>query len=107
MDLIKPRACLFIANKEQLQPLEEMKKEIPDLQFQTAAEVSARIPILPAEKMHGGLYDERGGDLDVDAVLQAYLRLFRRRGGKLELGQDVSQMQYRNGNWFIQTARGV
>jgi D-arginine dehydrogenase len=42
----------------------------------------------------------------VDAILQGYLRLFRRRGGLLKTGAEVLDLQWGNGVWQVQTGAG-
>ncbi|MFT5350132.1 MAG: D-arginine dehydrogenase [Planctomycetota bacterium] len=103
VDLIRPRDCLFIAREDQQQQLEEMHADNSALQLLSANDVSQCVPILSKQKLCGALRDNFGGDLDVDAVLQGYLRLFRRRGGTLLNGQAVKTMQRVNGSWRIHT----
>ena len=104
VELIRPRDALFIAGADQLGKLEEMKAEIPNLQKLSAEETCKQAPILDSSYVAGGLRDELGGDLDVDAILQAYLRLFKQRGGKLMCRQQVEAMGFKDGIWTLQSA---
>ena len=80
-----------------------------------AAELAmdARVLLLEAEARPGmhasgrsgtlsqGLIDPVGGDLDVDAVLQGYLRLYRQRGGALLTNSAVTGLSYSLGQWQV------
>ena len=47
---------------------------------------------------------EPGGDLDVDALLQGYLRLFRRRGGRLLGNHEAIEIGRAGSGWEVRTA---
>ena len=104
--LIKPRDCLFFGRADQLGSLRAMQRDNPALQFLDAEAVRQRVPVFAEGYLHGALREPRGGDLDVDALLQAYLRLFRRRGGTLLGGHRVTALQARPDGWSV-TANGT
>jgi D-arginine dehydrogenase len=101
--LIHSRDAVFIAREDQLAQLQEMRKEIPLLNSLCASEACVDVPILDCEYVAAGLRDESGGDLDVDAILQGYLRLFKRRGGQLMCKQKVKALHFSGGTWTLQT----
>jgi len=101
--LLRPRDALFIARADQLSQLNEMKRDIPSLIQRSAASVCAQSPILDSNYVAAALCDDQGGDLDVDAILQAFLRLFKRHGGQLLCRQQVKAMNYHGGRWTLQT----
>jgi len=103
VELIRSRDAVFIAREDQLVQLKEMEKEIPLLKPLSTNEACALVPVLDREYIAAGLRDELGGDLDVDAILQGYLRLFRLRGGELRCRQRVKALQYSDGIWTLQT----
>jgi glycine/D-amino acid oxidase-like deaminating enzyme len=80
-----------------------MHDDIPALEFISAYDLTQRVPILAENNYHGALDDSNGGDLDVDAILQAYLILFRQCAGELEKGQAVLGIQRVDGAWQIRT----
>ncbi len=104
--LIRPRDCLFIAREDQLASLQAMQRDNPLLQAISAATAYQQVPILAPHYLAAAMRDDRGGDLDVDAVLQAYLRLFRRRGGHLATRQRVRAMQWHQDCWRVQSDTG-
>lgn len=103
VELIHSRDAVFIARENQLAQLKEMRKEIPLLSPLSASEACAQVPILDREYVAAGLCDNLGGDLDVDAILQGYLRLFRNRGGQLLCKQKVEALHYSSGVWTLKT----
>ncbi|MDT8320132.1 MAG: FAD-binding oxidoreductase, partial [Xanthomonadales bacterium] len=58
-------------------------------------------PVFAPGYLYGAVRERRGGDLDVDALLQAYLRLFRRRGGELFTSHPVQAIERRGQRWRI------
>lgn len=98
---IRPRDCVFVGRADQCGQLAELESEVSRLQLQTPEEIRAEIPILREGYLGGGLRDATGGDLDVDSVLQAYLRLFERRGGELFTASCVEEINYSSGCWVL------
>ena len=83
VELLRPRDCMFFGRADQAAQLRALQKDNPTLVRIDAGEVRRRVPVFAEGYLHAGLWERRGGDLDVDAILQGYLRLFRRRGGRL------------------------
>ena len=84
VELLRPRDCMFFARADQAEQLRFLQQDNPALVSVSASEVLERVPVFAESYVHAGLWEPRGGDLDVDAILQGYLRRFRRRGGTLE-----------------------
>ena len=104
-DLIRLRDCMFFGRSDQMEQLLAMQEDNPRLQFLDAAAVRERVPVLSADYLHGAMWDQMGGDLDVDAILQAYLRLLRRRGGSTLNNHGVTTLSRMAGVWQV-TAGG-
>src|SRR3546814_2181772 len=51
-------------------------------------------------------YDSTAEDIDVDRLLQGYLRLLRRHGGKLVTDARVTAIERRGGVWRLSTPHG-
>ncbi|MEJ2401610.1 MAG: FAD-binding oxidoreductase [Xanthomonadales bacterium] len=101
VDLYRPRDCIFFGRPDQADRLEAMQREIPRLEFLDEAAVRARVPVMRPGYLPGGLRDPEGGDLDVEALLQGYLRLFARRGGRLLVNHRVDALAARGGGWAV------
>jgi len=103
VELIRPRNALFIARADQLGKLKEMEEQISTLHKLSAEESCTQVEILDDGYVAAALQDQSGGDLDVDAILQGYLRLFKARAGQLLSGQKVKALRYRNGLWTVRS----
>lgn len=101
VDLLRPRDCMFFAREDQQESLHAMLEEYDSLEFIDAAVVRNRVPVFAEGYLYGAAWERRGGDLDVDALLQGYLRLLRRRGGCLKGDHRVDGMQHENGTWRV------
>ena len=99
--LLHPRDAVFIARPDQRGKLHEFHQEVPQLQALTQDEVLRRVPILDSDYVSGGLLEAGGGDLDVDAILQAYLRRFRQSGGTLCCRQKVDSIVQLPDEWEL------
>jgi D-arginine dehydrogenase len=100
-DLIRLRDCMFFARADQMDQLRAMQEDNPRLKFLAAAAVRERVPILSPDYLHGAMWDHMGGDIDVDALLQGYLRLLRRRGGMIFNEHRVTALQRSGGDWRV------
>jgi D-arginine dehydrogenase len=103
--LIRDRQALFIARPDQATSIADMQAENPELLRLSGDELLAHVPVLKREVLAQGLLDAVGGDLDVDAILQGYLRLLRQRGGQLLLQSPVTNLAYANGCWQVQAGQ--
>jgi len=99
--LIHPRDLLFVGTQAQAASIDAMQAASPSLSAIDAAELARRMPIIKPQTLNQGLIDPVGGDLDVDAVLQGYLRLYRQRGGELLTNCAVTGLSYRSGQWQV------
>jgi D-arginine dehydrogenase len=103
--LIHPRDGMLFGRPDQAERLQVLHDEMPDLEFIDADAVRQRVPVFADGYLHGALWESRGGDLDVDAILQGYLRRFRRRGGALLNSHPVTRLRRQHGVWRAE-ARG-
>ena len=99
--LLHPRDNIWFARPDQADSLEAMRSENPRLEYVDAETIRGRVPVFAPGYLLGGLWDHRGGDLDVDAILQGYLRLFRARGGRLLNGHRVTGICREPGQWRV------
>ena len=101
--LLKPRDGVFIASQAQQQPLANMLNKSSHLSELSADELVQRVPIIDSAQVYGGALDCTGGDLDVDAIVQGFLRQFRSNGGVLICDSEVQHLEWRNGLWHFTT----
>lgn len=101
--LIRPRPCIFFGRPDQREALLSLQADVPSLQSLTPGQVQEQLPIILPGYLEGGLLDNTGGDLDVDAILQGFLRRLRERGGKLYSGREVRGLSRSSGLWKVVT----
>ena len=101
--LIRPRPCIFFGRPDQRAAMKSLQDEVPSLQGLDPEQVRGRVPIILPGYLEGGLLDDTGGDLDVDAILQGFLKRLREHGGKLYSGREVQGLSRSNGLWKVIT----
>ena len=99
--LLRPRPCIFFGRPDQAEALTSLHDEVPSLQRLDAEAVRERVPVIRPGYLEGGALDNTGGDLDVDAILQGFLRRLRERGGKLYASCEVRSLSRGNGVWKV------
>jgi len=104
VELLRPRDCMYFGRADQAAQLRDMQRDSPALVEIDAGEVRRRVPVFAEGYLHAGLWERRGGDLDVDAILQGYLRLFRRRGGRVLNAHAVTALRREVGAWRVSAA---
>jgi D-arginine dehydrogenase len=65
------------------------------------------LPVLRPGQVIGGVLEEDASDIDVDALLQGFLRGARQQGGRTVYDAAVTGMTYAGGLWSVNTAGGV
>ena len=105
--LIRPRPCIFFGRPDQHKALRSLHAEVPTLRKLEAEQVRTWVPIMLPGYLEGGLLDETGGDLDVDAILQGFLRRLRERGGKLYTRREVQDISRSGGLWRVTSGEQV
>jgi D-arginine dehydrogenase len=102
--LVRPRGCLFVATTEQLPRLREFAA-LPDIGNATrsvdAAEARRMCPILRDDYVAAALLEQDSMDIDVDALHRGYLRLLRRRGGRLIGDVPVQSLKHDARTWTV------
>jgi D-arginine dehydrogenase len=78
----------------------------PTVELLTAAEACAMVPVLRPEKIVAGILERGAMDIDVHGLHAAYLRLLRRRGGRLVTAAPVVRLHHSSGAWAATTAAG-
>jgi D-arginine dehydrogenase len=105
--LTRPRGCLYIASQSQLDALQAFAS-LPDVAPATrpleVREAYALCPILREGYVAAALYEPDSSDIDVSALHQGYLRLFRRRAGRLVTNAPVEALERGAGAWTVHAA---
>jgi D-arginine dehydrogenase len=105
--LTRRRGCLYIASQSQLPALQAFAS-LPDVAPATRPlevhEAHALCPILRKGYVAAALFEPDSADIDVSALHQGYLRLFRRRSGRLVTNAPVEALERGAGDWTVHAA---
>jgi D-arginine dehydrogenase len=104
--LLNPRGCLYIARADQLASLKHMRDSIV-ASGGSVSEVSAQEAVAMVPKLRDGytvaaVFDEDATDIDVDAVLQGFLRAARARGATLSPRRRFLRAARESELWHIE-----
>ncbi len=103
--LIRPRGALTLVRADQLErlepTLERLHRHVPDASRLTPVEILAKVPRLDPAYAAAAIYDPGARDMEVDALLQGYLRGFKARGGQLLTAAPVTRLGRRSGCWNV------
>jgi D-arginine dehydrogenase len=100
--LYHARDNMFFARPDQEASLQKLLDEDSALQRIDEAAVRHRVPLFKPGHLAGAAWDRRGGDLDVDAILQGFLRQLRRRGGRLLADCRVTGLHRAGNKWRVE-----
>ncbi len=107
--ILTPRGALTIGTAEQQALLDQRADEIRALGIEAvrldATAALARVPVLRPEVVAGGLLEPDAMDIDVDLLLQAFLRGMRRAGGLFEPGVEVREARRDGDAWEVTDGR--
>ena len=110
--ILTPRGALHIGSTAQAAELDgkydDMRKLVPSVKRLTAAETQALMPVLKPEAVGGGALAEPDAmDIEVHALHTGFLRGMTAAGGRVVTDAEVSGLQSGNGDWQVETAKGV
>jgi len=107
--LLEPRDCITLAGPGELAALHEQFAELCEraagLSLESAEFAIERVPVLRRSEVAGCLWEPASQRIDVHALLQGYLRGFRRRG-RLITGARVQAVSRGKDAWSIETTKG-
>jgi D-arginine dehydrogenase len=108
--LITPRAALTVGTPDQVAELDAHHASLSGagtrLSRLTAAQAVDLLPVLAAPMVGGGVLDEDGYDMDVNALLQGFLRGARAAGATLRTGAEVVSASHDGSAWTVQLSSG-
>jgi D-arginine dehydrogenase len=108
--ILSPRGVLLYATQTQLRELDEAWNEMapldPSLSRLDGVAARALVPVLRPEAAAAAILEPNAMDIDVHGLHQGYLRLLRRRGGRILTDAPVTALSRRNGTWRVATPVG-
>jgi D-arginine dehydrogenase len=103
--LVSPRGAVMVAGQGQEALLAEhwdtLRALSPNVKLLDSSDTCALVPVLRPEKVIGGIYDPDALDIDVDALLQGYLRGLRRAGGTVVCNAEVTGIKQAGPLWEV------
>ena len=102
--LHSPLPFLFIARDDQLGSLDDALaacRDFPHVRRVGAKEAGTLCPALREGYVEAAIYEEGARSLDVDALLQGYLRGVRKAGGMVRFGAPVTAIDRAGSGWSV------
>lgn len=101
---LRSRGCLYIATQSQEQKLLSIASSSlmkAAAQIVTGAEAAERCPLLRPGHAAAALWEPGAHDVDVDALLQAFVRKFRSTGGAIVTSAEVTAIERGIDGWTV------
>jgi D-arginine dehydrogenase len=108
--ILTPRGALIYAMPGQEKLLDAAWAELslldPTIRRLDGDAARALVPVLRPDKIIAAIHEPGAMDIDVHGLHQAYLRLLRRRGGRLVTAAPVVRLGQSGDTWTATTPRG-
>lgn len=108
--LLKQRGGVMIANAEKVARFEEVfaaeSRANAEIERLTVDEAIARVPILRRDYVAAAYYDPQFWDIEVENLLQGYVRGARRHGAVIIERSDVLAPRRNGDRWVLATSAG-
>src|ERR1700761_3405544 len=108
--ILTPRGCLHIARPDQLEAVQELYEACVAsgvrVDMVDAAQVAAFCPVLKPGHVAQAAYEPDAMDIDVDALHQGFLRMFKTNGGTVRLDAELVGLERVDGAWSARLAGG-
>ncbi len=109
--VLSPRGALVVATADQTAKLEaeteEVRKLAPQVRLVDANEARRISPALRPDYVAAAAYEPDAADMDVDAILQGFLRGARAKGVEVRTDAEVLDLAEQGAGWRIETRAGV
>ncbi len=110
--LLTPRGALYVAGPdgEAGAALDELMADPVCAAYMRRVEAQEALdlsPSLSADAVERGAFEEAARDIDVDALMQGYIRGFRAAGGRLVTDAEVRAMTPLENVWRVDTKQGA
>lgn len=109
--LLSPRGCLTVGRTDQQASLRRLHGRLTDVgaeaRYVDRDEALQLFPALRADKFDTGVFEPGAMDIDVNTLLQAYLRGAKVNGAKVLTNANVSAIGRAAGKWVITTPAGT
>jgi len=104
---LSPRGVLQVEEPGDAEQFEQYIAGASDLEMLTPEDVLRHFPIYRPEMVVRGALEPNASDIDVDALLQAYIRRLRAHGGSIVPKAEVRTLSREVGAWRVETGVGA
>lgn len=104
VDLLSPRDVVMVARPDQMSALDGLISELKSeaaVERIDAQDLAERHPLIRAGYAEAGMLDRGGSEIDVNALHQGYLNLFRHRDGILRTKVEISDLTFDGAVWTL------
>ena len=103
---LSPRGLLYVAAAGHEAHLDHALEGAAGMEEILPGEAAELFPLLRQDKVVRAAVERDASDIDVDALLQAFLRTLRAHGGDLVTRAEVTAMRREGRTWRVETAAG-
>jgi D-arginine dehydrogenase len=104
-----PRGLLWVADRASAEALRafavDASRQVPSVELLEPDAARELVPVLRPEWLALALWEPAARTLDVDGLLQGFLRALRRHGGTAEPGEGLTTAANDGGRWSVRTDR--
>lgn len=105
--LLTPRGEMLVATEDELDAFNAYLKGADDMEVLTPDEAVALFPLLKREGIAAAAIERNAQDIDVDRLLQGFVRLARQSGARFLTDAPAQRVTRANGVWRIETPKGT
>lgn len=105
--LLTARGELMVANGDGVEALDRYLEGSDGLVRISADDAVELFPLLRREWIESAAYESAAQDIDVDRLLQGFLRMARHNGAELITRANVSGLRRSDGIWHVETTSGA
>ncbi len=105
--LLNVRGDLMVAGADEIEQFNHYLANSTGLDVINIDEALQLCPALRKDKVHKAAIERGAADIDVDTLLQHYIRSFKENNGQIEYNCRIKSLTYKNNRWLITTSSGL
>ena len=105
--LLNPRGDLMIAGTDEAEQFDHYLGNSTGLDIIDVDEAVELCPALRKDKVHKAAIERDAADIDVDALLQYYIRMLKTNNGRVEYNCKVESLIHKNNHWQVSTSNSL
>ncbi len=105
--LLHTRGDLMIAGENEVEKFEQYLGNSTGLDIIDVDEALELCPVLRKDKIYKAAIERGASDIDVDALLQHYIRVLKTNNGRIKNNGKVESLTHKNNLWQVNTSNGI